>query len=143
MQYTEVYQDLFTVDNSYVFAHCISQDCAMGAGIAVEFVKRLPYLRESIRMQNPQIGDAVFYHHNGFLLYNLITKKHYYNKPTYKTFQSSIETLRDAMLSQGFKKLAIPQIGAGIDRLNWSKNSKIIQTVFDHTDIEILVCKLK
>ena len=31
--------NLFELDKKYALAHCISQDCAMGAGIAVAFDK--------------------------------------------------------------------------------------------------------
>ena len=40
------------------------------------------------------------------------------------------------------KKIAMPVIGCGLDRLEWSKVSEIIKEVFEGTDIEILVCKL-
>ena len=41
------------------------------------------------------------------------------------------------------KKIAMPVIGCGLDRLDWSKVSDIIKDVFSDTDIEILVCKIK
>ena len=41
------------------------------------------------------------------------------------------------------KKIAMPVIGCGLDRLEWSKVSEIIKEVFECTDIEILVCKQK
>ena len=33
-------RDLFTVDSKYYLAHCISDDFALGKGIAVEFRSR-------------------------------------------------------------------------------------------------------
>ena len=39
-------------------------------------------------------------------------------------------------------KLEMPLIGCGLDRLDWLKVKDIIKTVFEKTDIEILVCKL-
>lgn len=41
----------------------------------------------------------------------------------------------------GIKKVAMPTIGAGLDRLPWDKVSELIQSVFKDTDLEILVCK--
>ena len=37
MKIIEEKYDLFKVSNDYTLVHCISQDCAMGAGISVEF----------------------------------------------------------------------------------------------------------
>ena len=39
--------------------------------------------------------------------------------------------------------IAMPQVGAGLDRLSWAKNREIIKDVFMDTDIEILVCRFK
>lgn len=37
--------NLFEVGADYALAHCIALDCAMGAGIATQFVKRYPKMR--------------------------------------------------------------------------------------------------
>ena len=52
------------------------------------------------------------------------------------------EILRDKMIENGDKFLAIPLIGAGLDRLSWDENRETIKRVFKDTDIEILVCKI-
>ena len=36
----------------------------------------------------------------------------------------------------------MPLIGCGLDHLEWSKVSVIIQEIFQNTEIEILVCKM-
>ena len=38
------------------------------------------------------------------------------------------------------KKLAMPKIASGLDRLDWDKVSSIIREVFRDADIEIMVC---
>ena len=40
------------------------------------------------------------------------------------------------------KRLAMPKIGCGLDKLKWEDVSKIIKDVFSDTDIEIIVCYL-
>jgi len=37
----------------------------------------------------------------------------------------------------------MPTIGAGLDRLKWEDVATQIKNVFEDTEIEILVCKLK
>lgn len=44
--------NLFNLDNSYAFAHCISLDAKMGAGIAKEFTKRYPDLKPFVKKNN-------------------------------------------------------------------------------------------
>ena len=43
--------------------------------------------------------------------------------------------------THNIKKIAMPLIGCGLDRLEWYKVSEIIKRLFSNTDIEILVCK--
>jgi Macro domain. len=141
MKYEETYKDLFTVSEEYYLAHCISSDAAMGAGIAVEFRKRfgLGSFQEHAKSNPYPIGTC---QKVGRVL-NLITKKVYYGKPTYQTFEASIEDMKQVAMNNGINKIAMPQIGAGLDRLSWAKNREIIQNIFNDTDIEILVCRFK
>lgn len=142
MKYKEVQMDLFKTDNEYALAHCISQDCAMGAGIAKEFRRRYPKMPNRILEKNPQIGEAISYYGNKRLIFNLITKSKYYHKPTKETFCAAIQSLKLALVNLNIDKLAIPLLGAGLDKLNWDDNREIIQEIFKDTNIEILVCRL-
>src|SRR5690606_11506826 len=101
-------------------------------------------LRALVREYDSQISDVVYYYsekkNRG--IYNIITKERSRGKPTRKTFDDAILILKDKMVERGDKYLAIPMIGADLDRLSWHENSRTIQRVFAETDIEILVCKL-
>lgn len=143
MNYIEIKQDLFQMDHDYTLAHAVSKDCAMGAGIAKEFRRRFPELPNAVREAKPNVGDAVMYQLGTYKVVNLITKEYYWQKPTYETFERSICSLKDVLRENNIQKLAIPKIGAGLDRLNWDKNRKIIQKVFEDTNIEIVVCVWK
>ena len=44
-------------------------------------------------------------------------------------------------MKNNIKKIAMPVIGCGLDRLNWADVSEQIKSVFTDTDVEILVCK--
>lgn len=112
----------------------------MGAGIAVQFRKRfdLANLRKHAKYSSLQVGSCIAV---GRVL-NLVTKQVYWKKPTYDTFTMAIEEMKKVAIDNEIKKIAMPQIGAGLDRLEWSKNREIIQKVFEDTDIEILVCKV-
>ena len=136
-------RDLFSVGSDYYLCHCISSDFALGAGIAKEFNKR--GVKESLKtVYTP------FWAYKGYCLYtkmddfkgvfNLVTKRNYYDKPTYDTLRESLESMR-IMISDGMK-IAMPLIGCGLDKLNWEKVKPLIYDTFKDKDVEILVCYL-
>ncbi len=149
MKYIEEQGNLFEVDSKYAYAHCIAYDCAMGAGIAVEFVRRYPkmrvYLKNVINKNKLTYPCVILYkdidtvskEHR--IVFNMITKERSWGKPTYSTFEGALDDLVDMCEKANVKYLAIPKIGCGLDRLDWGKVSKMIQEKFAHLDIEILV----
>lgn len=48
--------------------------------------------------------------------------------------------MKEVCIAQNIKKIAMPRIRAGLDRLKWVDVKKQIQAIFKDTDIEILVC---
>lgn len=148
MVYREEIRDLFSVSENYFLAHCISGDYALGAGIAVEFNKRFD-MRRKLMMDFPDYWNYMEKNKltGGCILIdnvlNLITKKKYYHKPTYQSMLEAITMMKVACKANNIKRVAMPQIGCGLDQLEWDKVSKIILDVFSGTNIEILVCKLE
>lgn len=148
MIYKEEVRDLFSSPDYYYLAHCISADFGMGAGIVIEFNKRFDmksklrrkypnYLKEYL--DNGIAGDCLL---EGKVL-NLITKARCFHKPTIYTMSIALQKMKEICIRNGIKKIAMPTIGAGLDRLQWAEVSKQIKRTFEDTDIEILVCKLK
>lgn len=140
MKYKEIDENLFNMGKDYVLAHCISSDCKMGAGIALEFTKRYPNMKTKLIQYGPKVGEAVSYKKDGRIIFNLVTKTRYWHKPTYDTFKATIEDLKKDIIELNGKKLAIPQLGAGLDKLSWNENRKIIKDIFADTQVDILVC---
>ena len=56
---------------------------------------------------------------------------------------TALEKMKEVCIKNGIAQIAMPTIGAGLDRLDWNKVSELICRIFDDMDIEILVCKLK
>ena len=145
MIYKEEKRDLFTVPEEYYLAHCISADFGMGKGIVVEFNKRFN-MKTILQNKYPNfVNDYHHYKWGGMALIegrviNLITKERYWHKPTYQTMREALNIAR-LRLPSDCKKIAMPIIGCGLDRLQWDMVSEIIKEVFKNTDIEILVCK--
>ena len=148
MTYKEEIRDLFSVSEDYYLAHCISADFGMGKGIVVEFNKRFDmkhklqskYLDYLNQYTHHRIGgDCIL---EGRVL-NLITKERYFHKPTIITMMIALKKMKEVCIENGITKIAMPTIGAGLDRLDWNKVSELICHIFEDMDIEILVCKLK
>lgn len=142
MIFKEINGDLFESDEKYTLVHCISADCAMGAGIAKTFDDRMPkmkkLLKRTIRENNMQGYFAILYQGERNVM-NLITKERYWHKPTYSSLKTSLLNAKKIAIRNNIKYLAMPVIGCGLDRLQWSKVSVMIKEVFADTDIEIVV----
>ena len=146
MTYKEEMRDLFTVSEEYYLAHCISADFGMGKGIVIEFNKRFD-MKRKLQSKYPDYVNE--WHHNNWCgdcilegrVLNLITKERYFHKPTYDSLKSALLVCWSECLHNDIKKIAMPVIGCGLDRLQWDKVSEIIKDVFKDADIEILVCK--
>lgn len=164
MNYIEEHRDLFSLSISeYSFVHCISSDFKLGAGIAHEFDGRFS-IRQHLFKRYPNyhdrwVSEGIKYdclitdlNNWGYVyrtrsietnvnpIFNLVTKTNYWDKPTLESMRGSLTLLKEYCVSLNIKKLAMPCIGCGLDRLTWSKVSKLIKQIFDDTDIEIRVC---
>ena len=141
MTITTEKKDLFTMPQGYYLAHCISADFALGAGIAKAFDNVY-----NIRFKLFRNFDDYEYHGGDALLidnvFNLVTKKKCYHKPTYDSLREALEMMKEQIDFLGITKLAMPKIGCGLDRLEWTKVYDIICEVFDDMDIEIVICEL-
>lgn len=139
MTLKEENRDLFSVDDKYYLAHCISMDCAMGRGIAAEFERRFS-------LRNRLLWRTKLIHAPSCIkigrIYNLITKRNYYDKPTYKSLKEALTIMKEDIILYKIKYLAMPKIGCGLDRLHWDRVKEIIEELFQDIDIEILVCYL-
>lgn len=134
MSITEIKGDLFSVDEKTSLCHCVSADFAMGAGIAVEFKKRFGPIKPRDELcagtSYPlRAGDrTVFY---------LVTKTNYWEKPTYGNLHESLVAMKAQLDYLSIKKVAMPRIGCGLDRLEWDKVKKLIEKLLP--GIEVLV----
>lgn len=132
--------DLFAVGDAY-YAHCISADFALGAGIAQKFNEKYHMrwlLKQRFRPGAENVGKALLIKHT----FNLVTKERYFQKPTYQTLVSALCSMRRQMDMYGITRVAMPRIGCGLDRLDWAKVKSIILKVFGETDVEIIICSI-
>ena len=143
MIFKEIKGDLFESDDKYTLVHCISADCDMGKGIAKTFDSKMPQmkklLKSTIRENNMKGYFAILYLDDIRNVINLITKERYWHKPTYSSLKASLLSAKKIAIRYDIKYLAMPVIGCGLDRLQWSKVSAMIKEIFADTDVEIVV----
>ncbi|WP_019908700.1 macro domain-containing protein [Paenibacillus sp. HW567] len=140
MEMQEIKKDLFSMPENYLLAHCISADAKMGAGIAVQFRKKfkLSSLQDAAGRKELVVGKC---YKVGRVL-NLITKPKYWQKPTYETLTLALRSMKDVCIQESVTHLAMPEIGCGLDKLQWGKVREIIAAEFNDTDVNIVVCRL-
>uniref|UniRef100_A0A3Q3AC54 O-acyl-ADP-ribose deacylase 1 n=1 Tax=Kryptolebias marmoratus TaxID=37003 RepID=A0A3Q3AC54_KRYMA len=133
--------DLFSCPADEALAHCISEDCRMGAGIAVLFRRRFGGVSE-LKEQKKLTGQCAVLKRDRRFVYYLITKKNATQKPTYDGLRQSLEDMRSHCVENGVTRISMPRIGCGLDRLEWSKVSVMLEQVFRHTGISVTVYSL-
>lgn len=151
MTIKEIYGNLFDAPKDYYLCHCINGAYTLGAGIAKEFDSRynmadrlkeaFPYIRNL-----DEEYDFAFYVGRALKIgrvFNLVTKARHFNKPTYVSLKAALMDLKRQILSCGHRRLAMPLIGCGLDRLEWKHVKDIISYVFEDTDVDILVYRLE
>lgn len=143
MNFEVIKTNLFSLDKSYTLMQCISSDCAMGKGIAVQFNiyfnmknQLLPH-RSYIQQSFTKNGATAI--QSGRVI-NLVTKATWRDKPTYESLRKSLEIAKKGIRKKNIKKIAIPAIGCGLDRLNLDEVIEIVKDVFKDTDLEIKMC---
>lgn len=146
-------------DNVIVLMHCISSDWALGAGIA-KIIDEKFQEKESLKRTFPEKPE---WKGKGFGLItprstleevsthlyicNLVTKEHYWDKPTYTTLSDSLENVKSLLQILKSKakeknldfKIVMPKIGCGLDKLDWTRVREIV-ALWAGLDFDITVC---
>ncbi|MDE7399852.1 MAG: macro domain-containing protein [Oscillospiraceae bacterium] len=140
MTFSEIQGDLFTRTDC-VLCHCISSDFALGAGIAKKFAQMgvKKQLRENFPSEWQGRGYCLITKTNSVVVGNLVTKQRYFHKPTLETLRQALYDFREQAIQRGLRKIAMPKIGCGLDKLQWEDVREIIQDVLKDTNLEIFV----
>jgi O-acetyl-ADP-ribose deacetylase (regulator of RNase III) len=125
--------------------HCVGADFLMGKGIAVEFRERFGHL-DYLRSQHAQPGQVLtvpLFKANGDVeryIFHIVTKPKSANcLPRPHEFIPAVRKLASLCASLGVKTLALPRIGAGLDRQPWHWVRNIIEEEFTGVATEVLI----
>lgn len=120
------------LDNFYII-HCISNDWALGAGIALQLKNKYKITKPSFETS---VGTCVF---SPIFIANLITKSKYWMKPSYDSLEMSLKSLRRQLGNDFNKTLIMPKIGCGLDKLEWNEVSKLIEKYLSDFDVRVCI----
>ena len=155
--YREVEGNLFDAPEDAVLAHCIDVHAVMGAGVARQFVDRYPEITAIRKNINPlgscvmiQVEEVIDEDEKDVLIKarwvgNLITKPDVRMNarnsewPNYDSIRTALTSLKLQMSAYQLGQLAIPQIGCGLDQLDWDMTSRVIKQVFTYSGIGVTV----
>ena len=130
MKIIEEKRDLFELENEYYLAHCISDDFQLDKGIASDFQKRFKMDRKLKKLYPIGLCKSGCILIEEDKVFNLVTKKVYWKKPSYVSLEVALLEMRDILLQKNIKLVAMPKIGCGLDRLQWGYVKEIIEEVF-------------
>ena len=117
--------------------HCVSSDLKMSKGIAKDFKEKFGGLLE-LQKQRRNVGNVIFIKRRGRYIFYMITKRHYWLKPSYSSMWKALSNLNIILLNLQIKRIALPKIGQGLDKLKWSKVEAQIRNCIDDS-IEVII----
>ena len=134
--------DLFKSPHNFSLGHCISSDFHLGKGIAKDFLAKFHSTYQDLKMVKFGVGEVAVFNDDKRFVYNLVTKRFYYQKPTYTTLRCSLNQMRDHMLANNVTQLALPRLACGLDKLDWKTVKSMLVECFKDDPFEIRVYTL-
>lgn len=129
MQIINITGDILNCPADMCIAQCVSLDGKMGAGLAKTLQKEFN-LRDQFLAAERGVGYAVALRRGPRFIVQLVTKLRYFHLPRLEDFEESILNLRQFMIDNDVKALAVPQLGSGLDKLHPSDVLDVLHRVF-------------
>ena len=111
----------------------------MSKGFAQFLSERVRRLRRTCR-QATLLLDQVFPFWESSsrrYIYNLVTKENFSDKPDLQTLATTLQNMQAHATMHGVSTIAIPEIGCGLDQMNWQDEVKLLRIIFAYWDIQI------
>ena len=67
----------------------------------------------------------------------MVTKIKHYKEPTYYNLRKSFCRMKSRFLTYGIKEINLPQVGCGLDKLEWARVFNTFLCFFTNTDIQV------
>ncbi len=119
-------------------AHCISEDLKLGAGVALKVRKKYPSIIKHLRETKKTVGEVCMVKYKEDYIFNLITKKRFFEKPTYFNIFICLQNLRKLLLNLELNTIRIPLIGCGLDKKKWLVVKYMISFIFKDSKLKVI-----
>ena len=125
--------------------HCISADAKMSKGFADFLSQQIPGLRDACRRTKLSTGQTFpFWDQTGNrYIYNLVTNDKSCGKPNLPILSLTLEALKSHARLYGISTIAIPEIGWGLDQMNWQEVVKLLRDIFANSKFRIVLYDLE
>ena len=135
------------------YAHQCNCFCRMGRGIAPQLARLVPELRQAddktVPADRGKLGTVTYADFKDSRVFNVYSQYHWNKYPVapdgrlteYIALHAGLKKVREYLLNKPTHKqtLGIPLIGCGLAKGKWGDVLKIINAVFENTDIQITV----
>lgn len=135
---TEVNGDIFDTSSDISLVHCVSGDLNMSRGLALRFRRKFGQVTK-LRDQRKKLTEIAYIRQDERMVFYLITKEYYRQKPSYETFYKSLQNLKEACMEHKITTLACPRLGCGLDGLKWEVVRNMLRYIFRDSPIYIRV----
>lgn len=139
--------DLLKAEELVIMHGCNCQG-VMGAGVAAQIKVKWPVVFEKYSQYCPNndlIGNIQAVDVGDKLIINAFTQVYYGKRHkafNYRKFKVVVGKVKNLCLKYGFKRVAIPCIGAGLGKSSWSEIKKILQSFEVEDEFEFVVYSL-
>lgn len=134
----EITGNIFDVQPPISLAHCVSCDFKMSQGLALEVRRKFGQITQ-LRQQHKKLTEVAHIHQDGRMIFYILTKEHYWQKPSYESVYQSLQNLKQACIEYGVTKLACPRLGCGLDGLKWEIVRNMLRNIFRDSPVYIQV----
>ena len=133
-----VYIEGDALTSEHPLCHCISNDKALGAGIAAQ-IEHQYGVRQELHKVQTRVGDVVATQIGGKTIFHLITKEKSWQLPRFDDLMQALANLKVQMKQLGVKALAAPRLGAGIDQLPFENTLQYIKDLFKGSGVKWVI----
>jgi O-acetyl-ADP-ribose deacetylase (regulator of RNase III) len=132
--------------NCQVITNTVNCFGVMGSGLALEFKLRYPEMFQDykVKCQNKLVKTGKPYLYTGYspeiLIYNFPTKNHWRYPSNIAWIDAGLKEFRNTYKELGIHSIAFPKFGTRNGKLKWDSVEKLMLSILNEVDIEIVVC---
>lgn len=120
--------------------HFISADCILNTPISRELIDEGILVVQSLKNEKPEIGQVLVFKYGNQLVFNLVVKNTFDERPFLKNVNMALHCLKDSMIAFEVKEARLSDKGNGLDRLSWHYIENAIVATFGGKGYTFTIC---